>query len=161
MRDDRYLGEIYHYGVKGMKWGVRRSPEQLGHAPKGTVAKTTKDVTIDGDYYRSEKGFSVHQNKLNGFCLKPGAKHSEEFFKIGYTEGDAERLFCDLEKGYDSSKKTINDVLSNGKTKFSIPMKLGVTSTRLFRTVWMEGDGPNNTDRLVTVYVDRRLKEDD
>lgn len=23
--------EFYHYGVKGMKWGVRRTPAQLGH----------------------------------------------------------------------------------------------------------------------------------
>lgn len=23
--------EFMHYGIKGMKWGVRRSPEQLGH----------------------------------------------------------------------------------------------------------------------------------
>lgn len=23
------MSEIYHYGVKGMKWGVRRTPEQL------------------------------------------------------------------------------------------------------------------------------------
>lgn len=23
--------ELYHHGVKGMKWGVRRSPAQLGH----------------------------------------------------------------------------------------------------------------------------------
>ena len=23
--------ELYHHGVKGQKWGVRRTPEQLGH----------------------------------------------------------------------------------------------------------------------------------
>ena len=23
--------ELYHYGVIGMKWGIRRTPEQLGH----------------------------------------------------------------------------------------------------------------------------------
>lgn len=23
--------EIYHYGIPGMKWGVRRTPAQLGH----------------------------------------------------------------------------------------------------------------------------------
>lgn len=30
--------ELYHYGVKGQKWGVRRTPEQLGH-PKLTRAE--------------------------------------------------------------------------------------------------------------------------
>lgn len=34
----RYVSELYHYGVKGMKWGVRRAPEQLGH-PRKRVAK--------------------------------------------------------------------------------------------------------------------------
>lgn len=25
--------ELYHHGIKGMKWGVRRTPAQLGHKP--------------------------------------------------------------------------------------------------------------------------------
>ncbi len=25
------MAELEHYGIKGMKWGVRRTPEQLGH----------------------------------------------------------------------------------------------------------------------------------
>lgn len=28
------MSELYHYGVKGMKWGVRRTPVQLGHKTK-------------------------------------------------------------------------------------------------------------------------------
>ena len=25
------MSELYHHGIKGQKWGIRRSPEQLGH----------------------------------------------------------------------------------------------------------------------------------
>lgn len=31
MADDRYLCEIFRHGIKGMRWGVRRSHEQLGN----------------------------------------------------------------------------------------------------------------------------------
>lgn len=30
---------LMHYGVLGMKWGVRRTPAQLGHRTKAKVAK--------------------------------------------------------------------------------------------------------------------------
>ena len=26
--------ELYHYGILGMKWGIRRTPAQLGHRIK-------------------------------------------------------------------------------------------------------------------------------
>ena len=35
--------ELYHHGVKGMKWGVRRNPEQLGR--KASTAKKRKNNT--------------------------------------------------------------------------------------------------------------------
>ncbi|NCE64076.1 hypothetical protein D1159_05620 [Pseudoflavonifractor sp. 524-17] len=38
---------LMHYGVKGMKWGVRRTPEQLGH--KKAVAKRSGSDTIVAD----------------------------------------------------------------------------------------------------------------
>ncbi len=32
--------ELYHHGIKGMKWGVRRTPEQLGHTVSNKSASS-------------------------------------------------------------------------------------------------------------------------
>lgn len=39
-------GELYHYGVPGMKWGVRRTPTQLGHKPSSKKKKVSKGQSI-------------------------------------------------------------------------------------------------------------------
>ena len=40
--DNSYLA---HHGIKGMKWGVRRTPEQLGHRVKSASQKVKSKVT--------------------------------------------------------------------------------------------------------------------
>ena len=42
-----------------------------------------KDVPLDNDRYL------IREDKLSGFLLKPGAKHSAEFFGAGYSVGDS------------------------------------------------------------------------
>lgn len=162
IQDNRYLGEILHYGIKGMKWGVRRSPEQLGHVTGGKrgVVKSSQSDTITEASYRSSKGFVVDRRKIAEYCLKAGAKHSDQFFHLGYREEDSAQLLRDIEEGYDSTSRTLLETYSSGVSKYSIPIELGVTHKRWFRTVWMN-DGPDGTDRFLTAYVDRRLKRKD
>lgn len=157
---EHYLGGVLcHHGVKGMKWGVRRSPEELGHITKSAVENPVDDVTIVDGVYHSSKGFTVNQRKFSEYCLKPGTDHADEFFGVGYKPNDSDKLFRDIENGYDLSKKQDIVSLPKEKEKFSIPMSLGVTDQRLFRTVWQK-DGPEANTRFITAYVDRRLEED-
>lgn len=37
--DETMMNYLEHHGIKGMKWGIRRTPEQLGHRPSGTRKK--------------------------------------------------------------------------------------------------------------------------
>lgn len=113
----------------------------------------------DGVYY-SSKGFSTAEKKLSGYCLKPGAKHADDFFEVGYKEDDAELLFEHLDRGFDLAKKQKSVIDRSGAEKFSIPMKLGVDVKRTFNTAWRI-DQPGDAPRFISAYRMDRLKEDE
>ena len=48
--------DLYHHGIKGMKWGVRRSPAQLGRSSKknSSTAKIKKALVKDKAYRKAE-----------------------------------------------------------------------------------------------------------
>lgn len=133
--------ELWHYGVKGMKWGIRKD-----------------SCNIQNGTYKSIKGFECAVPKLSEFLLKEGTKHSQEFYDAGYSPCDSDKLFRHLERGYDVAKKVITEIREAGLEKFQIPMKLGTTEPKMFTTAW-QIDHEGAVPRFITAYVDRRLKK--
>lgn len=39
-----YQAELYHYGIKGMRWGVRRSKEELRYNKSSVIASVNRSI---------------------------------------------------------------------------------------------------------------------
>lgn len=97
------------------------------------------------------KECEIAPDKINKFFLKPNAKHSREFFDVGYKSTDFELLNKDLKACFDYSKAVDKVVLDNGAERFSIFTELGVNEKKRFRTVWQK-DTPESTPRIITAH---------
>lgn len=115
-----------------------------------------------GENYVSNKGFIIHQDKIEKFCLKPGSKHYNNFVEVGYSykpgalSFESKLLALDIENGYDIAKATERVIDSEGKERFTIYMNLGFNGGKRFKTVWRIEE-PGAAPRFITAY--RRDKE--
>lgn len=107
-----------------------------------------------GDIIETEKAV-IQIRKLNEYLLKPGAKHSKEFFDVGYTEQDIEKLATDIFEQYDEEKRTDFRAKDDGTESFVVYMQLGKEDRKSFITVWLKEPG-NAKPRLTTAY---RIKD--
>ena len=84
--------ELYHHGVKGQKWGVRRTAAQLGHRVAGAASKTGKVL-----YKGASKA-----GKVTGRAVGKGAKKAEKAAiataKKKYAEEKEKRYYKKLHK---------------------------------------------------------------
>lgn len=89
--------------------------------------------------------------KYTEYFLKPGAKHADQFFNVGYTQDNPLQLRYDMARQFDMSKAVDVEVLEDGAKKFNIYMELGVTKKRMFKTGWRI-DKPGDTPRIITGF---------
>lgn len=123
------------YGKKADEW-KKTAENYIDNSSRSGIIKASERIEI-------------HPDKINKFLLKPGAKHSKEFFDVGYNENDYERLFNDITSEFDNSK--VLDIKKNedGTEDFSTFMYLGVNNKKRFRIVWRK-DTPESKPRLKT-----------
>lgn len=91
------------------------------------------------------------KRKFSEFFLKPGAKHSDDFFEVGYTTEDVRLLRYDIARQFDMNKAVSRTNNGYGIENFDIVMQLGKEKKGRFITGWQidnEGDLP----RIITGF---------
>ena len=117
IRNEQMKAELKHYGIKGMKWGIRRTPEQLGHRRKKLNTSIVSDMIASGRV--STKDNREKQNRHI-----PGSRGYNSKTSILYgTLDDAQRLV-------DEFSGTGQPLLANGKwinkERISAPYIIGL-----------------------------------
>lgn len=91
------------------------------------------------------------EKKFSSYFLKPGAKHAQDFFAVGYTRDNSLQLRYDMAKQFDISKAFDRETDESGVETFNIYMKLGVNKEKSFLTGWRI-DKPGDKPRIITAF---------
>lgn len=126
MDENRADEFLEHHGIKGQRWGIRRTPEQLGHKVSKLKKKSAKieQKSIDKEKKASKYSSKYQQNydKAFKYLTEGETKKAQKFFKKAkkwnkknaayqrYTTNARQKIFDNdqLMKSYQNTIKAMN-----------------------------------------------------
>lgn len=161
--------ELYHYGVLGMKWGVRRTPDQLGyHKSDSSVTKRVKkdynsmnDQEFLNKYKTSKRQYAKRVEKygdpyMNGPMAKMGKKlAAKEKAKTAQVNAKNKRkqainsTYKNLNKNTSFGEKLVyNNATRKRAAKYVVDNNMTVSEA----TKKAKGDAWKNTAAFLSIY---------
>ena len=138
-------GELYHHGIKGQKWGVRRFQNKDGSLTQAGKKRYETEVRKDGSYI-IKKGSEVHRVTANPGLEKKG--HAYISFMDADVAGYKKEMTNYLKNGSGSGIKTF-DMTMKVKKDLILPSELEKAKT--FVDIYK-----NNKINTADIYVMKR-----
>lgn len=150
---DKYLAQYNAAGgdINAMRRAQYAENRDRINAQKRAAYAARKLSSAGDDGIIEAEKTIIQRRKLTDFLLKPGAKHAQEFFDVGYTEQDVEQLAADIHAQYSEENRVDFKTADNGTVKFSVFMELGKEERKPFQTVWQIDPG-SKKPRLITAH---------
>ena len=109
MNDFRELHEMYHYGIKGMHWGIRRYQNPDGSLTDAGAKRYTKEINRDdAKYHQSKEDAKMYKKKSEEASAKGDTKKAQKFSEL------SEKNQKNADKYLEDRNKGIKDVADSG-----------------------------------------------
>ena len=130
----QYPDYMYHHGVKGMKWGVRKKYQTSGAQNRLDSAKAeykSAKKVFNKSYGKAYKNSQIHP--ITQFATKKGRAKSDALWDQAYK--DARRVkstkseYKQAKKAYKIDKRSVNKDSTSKKIKTGLKVAAGVGAT--------------------------------
>ena len=146
--------ELYHYGIKGMRWGIRRTPEQLGHRPSKSQRKARKRLPKD---VAAAQRYAKLRTRMNDQNQKEANEADKEYKKalgkvtLPWNQSKKEAAVAAADKRVQESREKLQE------TKWKMDRALGIDTEKQralenYVDALTEKYGKENVKQLKTKY---------